>query len=211
MPVQSDLNIAIDTYIQSNFTGTLAEISALKLPLERLLGIQRSLGSSMPIAQSTPAFLFTSTVARAANVTTYTANDVYGDVFQLVSSVAPVTGQWIIITDIEVIFSVSSLPAGMAGFQLYTYGVTPPSAVPDNGAFSLPSGDRSAIIFPNGISLGSAALARGGGSVVLQANNLNLTCKLIGTSLFASLVTAGSFTPAAVSETAAIKVRAIAL
>ena len=45
MPVQSDLNIAIDAYIQSNFTGTLAEISALKLPLERLLVIQRSLGS----------------------------------------------------------------------------------------------------------------------------------------------------------------------
>ena len=166
---------------------------------------------SVTQAPVTPAFLLTSTIQRAANTTAYTANDVYGASFELISSPAPASGQWILITDIEIIFNIAALPSGMAGFQLYTYGVTPPSAVADNGAFSLPTGDRSAIIFPNGISLGSATLARGGGSVVAQANNINVACKLTGTSLFAYLVTLAAFTPAAVSETATIRMRALAL
>lgn len=198
--------------------GNLAAISG-KLP--STLGAKLSANSisiapasdaifSVTQAPTTPAFLFTATIQRAANTTAYTANDVYGGVIELISSVAPTTGQWLIITDIEIIFNLTALPTGMSGFQLYTYGVTPPSAVTDNGAFSVPSVDRSAIILPNGISL-SAALARGGGSVVAQANNINIAVKLTSTSLFAYLVTLGAFTPAAVSETATVRVRAIAL
>ena len=159
----------------------------------------------------TPAFLFTSTITRPANTAAYPINTVYGSVFELVSATVPTSGQWIIITDIEIIFNITALPTGIAGFQLYTYGVTPPSAVGNTGTFSLPSGDRNAIIFPKGVSLGNAELARGGGSVVMQANNLNLICKLTGTSLFSYLVTLAAFTPAAASETATIRVRAIAL
>ena len=158
-----------------------------------------------------PAFLFTSTITRVNNVLAYAANTVYGGALQLISSVAPLTNQWIIITDVEVIFNLAVLPAGMAGFQLYTYGVTPPSNVLDTGAFSLPAGDRASIIYPNGLSLGNAALARGGGSVTVQANNINVAVQLNGTSLFAYLVSIGAFTPAAALETATIRVRAIAL
>lgn len=207
--------------LQTTGNTSLSSIDT-KLILPTSLGAKTSANSlsitpasdavfSVTQAPTTPAFLFTSTITRAANTTAYTANDVYGASFELISSPAPASGQWILITDIEIIFNIAALPSGMAGFQLYTYGVTPPSAVADNGAFSVPSGDRSAIIFPNGIPLGSAALARGGGSVVAQANNINFACKLTGTSLFAYLVTLAAFTPAAVSETATIRMRALAL
>ena len=158
-----------------------------------------------------PAFLFSSAITRVNNVTPYAANTVYGGALQLVSSPTPVAGQWVVITDIEVIFNLAALPTGMAGFQLYTYGVTPPSAVGDTGAFSLPAGDRASIIYPNGLSLGNAALARGGGSVTVQMNNINVPIQLTGTSFFAYLVSIGAFTPATPSETATIRVRAIAL
>ena len=159
-----------------------------------------------------PAFLFTSAITRVNNVLAYAANTVYGGALQLISSVAPLANQWIIITDIEVIFNLAALPTGMAGFQLYTYGATPPSAVGDTGAFSLPAGDRASIIYPNGLSLGNAALARGGGSVTVQMNNINVPIQLSGaSSFFAYLVSIGAFTPAAALETATIRVRAIAL
>jgi hypothetical protein len=155
-----------------------------------------------------PAYLSTATITRAANTTAYTANDTYGAAFELTNIGA--SGSFVMVTDIEIIFNLTALPSGMAGFALYPYLVTPPSAIADNGAFSIPSGDRASVLSPNGISL-SASLARGGGSVVAQANNLNLVYKLTGTSLFAYLVTLGAFPPAANSETATIKVRAIAL
>ena len=222
------------TRLLTDGSGVTQPVSAASLPLptgaatsanqstanSSLSSIDTKLPSGLTVSSGrlqvdplipTPAFLFTSTITRAANTTAYTANDVYGAAFELVSSPAPTSGQWILITDIEIIFNITALPSGMAGFQLYTYGVAAPSAVTDNSAFSLPSGDRSAIIFPNGIPLGSAALARGGGSVVAQANNINFACKLSGTSLFAYLVTLAAFTPAANSETATIRVRALAL
>lgn len=215
MTVQTDLQTALDAYIQANFSGTLPAISADKLNLEQLLRILETVTpvtlSGGVTVSTTPAFEFTATITRPADITAYTANDVYGGVIELTSSVTPTAGQWLLITDIEIIFNLTTLPSGMSGFRLYPYGVTPLSAVPDNGAFSLPSGDRSAIILPNGISIGSAALARGGGSVVCQANNINVAVKLTGTSLFSYLVTIGAFTPTAVSETATVRVRAIAI
>ncbi len=170
-------------------------------------------GAVFLVSQSaTPAYLFTSTIQRANNTTPYTGTppDVYGAAFELVSSVEPTAGQFLIITNIEIIWNITALPSGMAGFAFYPYLVTPPSAIADNGAFSIASGDRASIVYPNGIPL-TAALARGGGSVVAQANNLNLDVKLTGTSLFGYTVTLGSFTPANPNETATIRLRAIAL
>ena len=160
-----------------------------------------------------PAFLFASFIVRANNVTPYAVNTVYGGTLQFSSqSAVAAAGQWLIITDIEIVFNIAVLPVGMAGFQLYTYGVTPPSNVLDTGAFSLPAGDRASIIYPNGLSLGNAALARGGGSVTVQMNNINVPIQLSGaSSFFAYLVSIGAFTPAAALETATIRVRAIAL
>ena len=180
-------------------------------PTDLLYKIFLALSGGGAALANTPAFLFTSTSTLAANTTPRAANTVFGGALQLVSSPAPIAGQWIIITDIEVIINVATLPVGMTGFQLYTYGVTPPSAIPAAGVYSFPPVDRASIIYPKGTSIGNAELARGGGSVVLQENNINRVLKLTGTSLFAYLVSIGAFTPAAASETATIRVRAIAV
>jgi len=192
--------VGLEAYLASEYGEKLEQNQ-----IERLDTINSLLG-----VNSNSAFLFSGTITRGANTTPYTANDVYGAAFELVSGTAPIAGQFILITDIEIIFNIAALPSGMGDLLFYLYNVTPPSAKVDNTGFSIPSGDRAAIINPTGISL-SASLAIGGGSVVAQKSNINYVCKLTGTSLFAHLVTLAGFTPAANSETATVRLKGIAI
>jgi len=148
------------------------------------------------------SFTPTATITRAANTTAYVANDHYGGIFQL-SGFGSASGS-VFLTDVRIIFNIAALPVGMAGFQLYLFSITPPSARADNDAFSLPSGDRASCLTPNGIDL-TARLATGGGSVIAVANNVNRKYLVpANTNIFGCLVTLAAFTPAAVSETASI-------
>lgn len=159
---------------------------------------------------SPPSYVFSATVTRL-NTTAYIANDVYGGAFELAPiGTAPSAGSSIILTDIDIIWALTAVPSGMGSFVLYPYSVTPPSAIADNGAFSLPSGDRASILYPSGFSV-TASLARGGGSVVGQSNNINVVMNLTSSSFFAYLVTTGAFTPAANSEQFTVRVRALAV
>jgi hypothetical protein len=153
------------------------------------------------------AYVASTLVTRPANVTPYTANDVYGGVFELTNIGA--SGGFVFIESLDIIFNITAVPSGMSSFTLYLYGVTPPSAIADNLAFSLSSGDRASIMNPRGITL-SASLAQGGGSVVAEVRNLNQLYKLTGTSLFGYVVTSGAFTPAANSESFTIRARSFA-
>jgi hypothetical protein len=155
------------------------------------------------------AFLSTATITRAANTTAYTANDVYGGVFQLQNIGS--SGGFVFISSIDIIFNITALPSGMGAFAVYLYSSTPPSAITDNLPYSLSSGDRASIMTLNGFNL-SASLARGGGSVVAETLNINQLFRLApsSTSLWGYLVTLGAFTPAANSETATIRVRSFA-
>ncbi|MHC5939251.1 hypothetical protein [Nostoc sp.] len=142
-------------------------------------GVQASIkaANTLPTANDTAivvsnresgGFVSSATIQRAANTTPlYETNDVYGAAFELQNIVGVASGN-ILITSIDIIFNISALPSGMGAFILYLYNITPPSAVADNGAFSLPSGDRASVLTPTGILLGNAALAIGGGSVVLS-------------------------------------------
>jgi len=149
------------------------------------------------------------TIQRAADVNPYFANDVYGAPFELTN--AGSSGGFIILNGVRIILNISTLPAAMSGFVLYLYSISPPSNVADNGAFSVPAGDRGVaatpiLLTPLGIDMGTAQLAVGGGSVVLATTNINEEFKLAtgSTSLFGYLVTRAAFTPAAPSETATI-------
>ena len=144
------------------------------------------------------------TITRAANVTPYTNNDVYGNAFELTN--IGTAGGFIVLTGVRITFNISTLPSGMGGFVLFLYTVTPPSVVADNGAFSIPASDRLSLITPMGIDLGLAALALGGGTVVLDVSDINREFKLVegSTSLFGYLITRNGFTPAASSETASL-------
>ena len=144
------------------------------------------------------------TISRAANVTPYSDNDVYGSAFEL-NDVGH-AGGFVVLTGVRIIFNLSVLPVGMRGFVLFLYTAMPPSSVADNGAFSIPAIDRSSLITPIGIDLGSATLGLGGGTVVLDASDINRELKLAAgsTSLFGYLVTRSAFTPAVNSETASL-------
>lgn len=167
----------------------------------------------VPISMATApvglAYISTATITRAANQTPYTANDVYGDIFELQNIGA--SGGFIFISSIDIIFNITTVPSGMSGFAVYLYSSTPPSAITDNLPFSLGAGDRAAIMTLNGFSL-SASLARGGGSVVAESLNINQLFRLApgSTSIWGYLVTLGAFTPAANSESATIRVRSFA-
>jgi hypothetical protein len=216
-PIGMDVN-----NLKSNVASILPflglDVTAIRALLPASLGAKTAANSLsitpasdaiFSVTQATPpAFLFETIIQRAANTTTYAINDVYGAAFELVSNPAPSTGQFLIITDIEILWNTTTMPSGMSSFALYLYR-TPPSAVADNGAFSIPVPDRVAVIYPSGILL-NAFTPRGGGVISAQVNNLNLVVKLTGTSLFAYLVTLGSFTPATPSETAIIRMRALA-
>lgn len=152
------------------------------------------------------AYQSTATITRAANTTAYTANDVYGGVFEL-QNISAATSD-IVIRSVDVIFNITALPSGMGLFVLYLYSVTPPSAITDNSPFSLAAGDSASVLNPAGIEL-TAVLARGGGSVIAQVNKIDQQVRLgNSTSLWGYLVTDGAFTPANASETCTIRVRA---
>lgn len=200
--------------------GNLAGINT-KLPSGLTVSSTRLLvdgsGVTQPVSlASVPAGLAYEsivTITRAANTTAYTANDVYGNsanaAFQL-TNIGP-SGGYVFLNYLGIIFNITALPTGMGAFALYLYSATPPSAIADNGSFSIASGDRASILNLNGIIL-TASLARGGGSVVAEALNINQPFKLATgqTSLWGYLVTLGGFAPAANSETATICARSFA-
>ena len=153
----------------------------------------------------------TATITRAANTTAYTANDVYGGVFEL-TNIGPSGG--FVLNSLDIIFNITALPSGMGAFAVYLFNATPPSAITDNLPYSLSSGDRDSIRTLNGLSLTASLAARGnGGSVVAEALDINRLFKLAtgSTSLWGYLATLSAFIPAANSETATIRTVSFAL
>jgi hypothetical protein len=191
-----------------------AQITALTPPTS--VGIS----GTLPAFASTPtvnvgtfpqgqAWESVATITRAANTTAYTANDVYGSVFQLTNIGS--SGGFIFLNSLDIVFNITSVPAGMIAFAIYLYSSSPPSAITDNNPFNIASGDRASIISLNGFVL-TSSLARGGGSVVAESVDINRLIKLASgqTSLWGYLVTLNAFTPAANSETATIRARSFA-
>lgn len=165
-------------------------------------------GGGGTVIQKSNAFQSSASLTRGNAITTsYLANDVIFGAFEL-QNIGNNAGS-IFLTEIHFVMNTTALPSGIGNLRAFLYNVTPPSAYLDNNAFSVPSGDRASILTPQGISLGTPALANGGGSLVLSRMNINQQFKLLGTSLFGYLVTEGAWVPTANPETATIRVMAI--
>lgn len=145
------------------------------------------------------------TVTRPANVTPYTAGDVVGGAITF-TSVGP-DGGHVIITTADLRIDVAAVPSGMAGFRLYLYDATPPSALADNAAWDLPSGDRANFL--GYVDLGTPVDL--GSTLFVQVANPGVQVKLASgtTSLYGYLVTAGGYTPAANSEVYAPRLKTV--
>jgi hypothetical protein len=136
------------------------------------------------------------TVTRPANTTAYTAGDVVGGVITFTS--AGPSGGDLLITTADLRIDVAAVPSGMTTFRLYLYDASPASAIADNAAWDLPSGDRANFL--GYIDLGTPVDL--GSTLYTQANQPGLQVRLASasTSLWAYLVTTSGFTPAANSE-----------
>lgn len=163
--------------------------------------------AAVPVSVAPGASRAQATVTRAANVTPYTAGDVVGGVITFPA--IGLAGAHTMLTSGSLRIDISAIPAGMDGFRLYIYSATPPSALADNAAWDLPSGDRTAFI--GYIDLGSPADL--GSTLFVQVDAINRQIKLgaAETALYGYLVTSAGFTPAANSEVYVPTLYAVAL
>jgi hypothetical protein len=90
-------------------------------------------------------------------------------------------------------------------WRLHLYNVTPPSAIADDAAFDVPSGDRASYLGYVDIS----QLIDVGATLIIDMPNLNKQIKLLGTSVFGYLVNGTTITSEAVAHTVTIHCTAI--
>jgi hypothetical protein len=147
---------------------------------------------------ATPSGVGSATLTRPANTTAYTAGDVIGAAAAAFTLATGLTlGQRAILTSMDLRIDIAAVPSGMATFRVHLYSVTPPSALADNAAFDLPSGDRASylgyVTLTAPVDLGATCFS--------QVDGINKQIQLSGSSdVFGYLETVGAFTPAAVSE-----------
>lgn len=103
------------------------------------------------------------------------------------------------ITDISLL--INSATAETPVWALHLYNVTPPSALADDAAFDVPSGDQPSYL--DGITIG-IAVDLGAATQWIKISGVDRLVKLSGTSLFGYLVNVGTSTPAAVAHTVTI-------
>lgn len=140
----------------------------------------------------------------AATFTPAAASHVAGDVVggaQQFSNIGPSGGY---ITINSVTLEIDGATIETTAWKLYLYSVTPPSALADDAAFDLPSGDRASFLgyvdIPQVVDLGA--------TLWIESHNIGKRVKLAGTSLFGYLVNGTTLTPAAVAHIVTLHVTA---
>ncbi len=137
------------------------------------------------------------TITRTADTNIYAANDVIGAATGSTaaikfSSLAPNSGE-ILITSVEFEIDDAALISGETSYNLYLYALTPPSALGDNAAFNIPSGDRASFL--GKLSLGTPADE--GSTLYIRVDCVNAQFAAGNRDVFGYLVTVGTYTPTA--------------
>lgn len=144
------------------------------------------------------AYRSTVSFNRPDNTTAYTALDVVGSATSAIhtlSSIGP-SGGFVLIQSMALFIANASVPAGMGAFRVHLYSSSP-TAILDNAAYDLVSGDRSAYMgfvdLPTPQDLGS--------TLYTQVDYPGRLIRLASgsTSLFAQIQTIGAYTPAALT------------
>jgi hypothetical protein len=124
----------------------------------------------------------------------HTAGDANGAVGEF-TDMCDENGGHIMITSASLMIAGASAEA--TAWRLYLFSVTPPSALADDAAFALASGDRASFL--GQIDLGTAVDLTD--TQWVEVHGINKHVKLTSTSLFAYLVNLTTVTPAAVAHT----------
>lgn len=140
---------------------------------------------------------------RPADTNAYAAGDVIGTATGSTAAIEftniGTAGSISIITEVTLRIDVTAVPSGMTTFRLHLYNVTPPSALGDNAAWDLPSGDRSSYL--GYLDIGTPVDV--GSTLYVQSDPTtrpNKPVKLLSTSLFGYLVTIGGYTPSSAAN-----------
>ena len=155
-------------------------------------------GTAVVFSGSVTGYSASAAKTRPNDTTAYAAGDVVaesasaGTVWTF-ASIGPSAGR-ILITAASLRVDVSSVPSGMGAFRLHLYDASP-TAINDNAAFDLPSGDRSKY-------LGFIELSTPedlGATLWIEDTTVRKQVKLAAssTSLFGILETRAAFTPTA--------------
>lgn len=134
-------------------------------------------------------------LTRTADTNAYAANDILGAATGSTAALSFAnlgqSGGEITITSAELEIDAGAAISGETSYLLHLYNGTPPSALGDNAAFDLPTGDRASYL--GSISLGTPVDL--GSTLYIGNDNINKQVKLSGTGLFGYLVTVGAYTP----------------
>ncbi len=139
-------------------------------------------------------------ITRPSNTTAYTAGDVIGVADSATPSSAGsailaftlkgiASGQ-ALITGADLTINLTAVPASMTSFRLHLYD-TSPTAILDNAAWDLPSGDRGYYL--GYIDLGTPVDV--GSTLFVQTDQINKQITLKTGTLYGELVTNGGYTP----------------
>jgi hypothetical protein len=145
----------------------------------------------------------TITWTRPENTTDYTAGDVIGvadsgtpanagsAIFEI-PNIGPAGGH-VFITDVALEIALSAITSGMTSFRFEVYDASP-TAILDNAAWDLGSGDRSKHL----TTIGNVVPVDKGSTLKVVVSGVNQKVKLAegSTSLWFELVTEGAYTPA---------------
>lgn len=154
-------------------------------------------GSSLTVDGK--AYRSTVSITRPSNTTAYTAGDVVGDTggsaILTFANVGP-SGGFVLLQSISLVFSDSTVPSGMGAFRVHLYSASP-TAIADNAAFDLVSGERATymgyIDLPTPQDLGS--------TIYTQVDYPGRLVKLAAasTSMYVEIETRGAYTPVSAS------------
>jgi hypothetical protein len=183
----------------STVTGVRVERSSTDGNAEYFPAAQVVTGPDGSLTVDGKAYRSTATITRPSNATAYAAGDVVGDTggsaIISLTAAGPSAG-FVIIQSVSLVFSDSAVPVGMGAFRLHLYSASP-TAIADNAAFDLLSGDRATymgfIDLPTPADLGS--------TLYTQTDYSGRLIKLgtASTTLFAELETRGAYTPVSAS------------
>lgn len=192
--------------------GTLHTLPTATIPHGVSVGLQYGPpdadGRVAPVVSATGSGVSSQpTVTRPADANAYTAGDVVGGVITF-TAMGDAGGTTLVqVADLRI--NVAAVPSGMANMRLHLYDVTPPSALADNAAWDLPSGDRASYL--GHIDLGTPVDL--GSTLYVQASAVGLLVKLAAaeTAIYGYLQTIGGYTPAGNSEVYAPRLRGVKL
>ena len=183
-------------------TNNIGDVDVLTLPalvagtaLIGKVGIDQTTDGTTNLVRARDSFDIAVSLTRTADTNAYAANDIIGaatgsTAALTFTSIGP-SGGAITITGAELEIDGTTVISGMTSFRLHLYNVTPPSALGDNAAFDLPSGDRASYLgyvdLNTPVDLGS--------TLYVQSVFVGKDIKLSSANLFGYLVTAGGYTP----------------